>query len=75
MSDYPGRTSETKQFLDEKSVEAEYDLRGPWLKKRRRLGLPPKFYRLGRMIRYHRREIEDFMQDCVVEPRGGGRLK
>jgi len=65
------RTTTTEEYLEEKSVRRQYALSVPWLRKRRCLGLPPKYYRVGRMIRYKRTDIEEFLQNCAVEPANG----
>ena len=57
-----------EKFLDETAVAREYGLGLPGLRKRRRLGLPPKYHRIGRMVRYKRDDIEAFLADCAVEP-------
>ena len=61
----------TQQYIDERTVQRDYNLSVAWLRKRRWLRLPPKYYRIPtRMIRYHRADIEAFLQDRVVDPTG-----
>jgi hypothetical protein len=65
-------SSSTQQYIGERIVERDYDLNVAWLRKRRRQGLPPKYYRIpARMIRYKRADIEAFLQASVVEPTRG----
>lgn len=39
------------------------------LQNRRWRGLPPRFMRLGRAIRYKVSDLEDYLDSCLVEPR------
>ena len=39
------------------------------LRKRRLLGLPPKFLRLGRKIAYSESDLKEFLRDCEQHPR------
>lgn len=39
------------------------------LQNRRWRGLPPRFMRLGRAIRYRLSDLQDYMDACLVEPR------
>ena len=64
---------ENSRNLTDRGIEVEYGLSVPWLRKRRRLRLPPRFLKIGRMIRYRREDIESFLDDLVVEPSGGQR--
>lgn len=41
------------------------------LQNRRWRGLPPRFMRLGRSIRYRLSDLQDYMDACTVEPRKG----
>ena len=47
--------------LKERDVTREYPFTVPWLRKRRRLRLPPTFVRVDRMIFYRREAIEEFL--------------
>lgn len=39
------------------------------LQNRRWRGLPPRFMRLGRSIRYRLSDLEAYLDGCLVEPR------
>lgn len=41
------------------------------LQNRRWRGLPPRFMRMGRSIRYRLSDLQDYMDGCMVEPRRG----
>lgn len=41
------------------------------LQNRRWRGLPPRFVRLGRSIRYRVSDLEDYLDTCLIEPRRG----
>lgn len=41
------------------------------LQNRRWRGLPPRFMRMGRSIRYRLSDLEAYMDGCTVEPRRG----
>jgi len=53
---------------DEKATAAYIGVSRAELRKRRRLGKPPRYIRLGRKIIYRRSEIDDFLADRTVEP-------
>lgn len=46
--------------------------------KRRHLGLPPRYVKVGKFVYYRKRDLDEFIDSCVVEPvadlaRGGAR--
>lgn len=57
------------RMLTETDVEREYRLGKPWLRKRRRLGDGPPFMRIRRMVRYARKDLENWLASHVVEGR------
>lgn len=60
--------STTPLYLDEKTTARSYGFSIPWLRKRRRLGLAPRFYRVNRMVRYAREDLRLFLAEHAVEP-------
>ena len=56
------------ELLREGEVKSEYRFSGAWLRKRRWLGLPPAFVRIGCVVLYERRELNAFVQSQRVEP-------
>lgn len=56
-----------KQILDGPEVEAEYGLKVPWQRKKRTLGDGPPYLKIGRMVRYRRQDIEDYLAARVVQ--------
>jgi hypothetical protein len=59
MSDY--------ELLSEQAVSKEYRLTVPWLRKKRRVGDGPPFLKIGRLCRYRRNAIEEYLRSCLVE--------
>jgi predicted DNA-binding transcriptional regulator AlpA len=59
------------KLLRDPDVTREYLFSRAWLRKRRWLGLPPAFVRIGRMVYYERSELDAFVQSQRVEPKGG----
>ena len=53
-------TRETARYLGVSEV---------FIKKRRRLGTGPRFYRIGGRVIYKRADLDAFLQAHVVEPR------
>ena len=60
--EHPGK------FVPATAIESEYGLSRAWLQKRRRLGLAPRYFRVGRMVRYRRTDVEEFLRAHSVEP-------
>jgi hypothetical protein len=56
-----------QNLLREPDVTREYPFSAPWLRKRRRLHLPPAFVRIGRMVFYERSELDAFVKLHRVE--------
>ena len=52
----------------EKNAAAYIGVSRAELRKRRRLGLPPRFIRWGRKILYRRADIDAFLAERTVEP-------
>jgi hypothetical protein len=65
------REEHISKLLRERDVTAEYRLGGAWLRKRRKLGLPPWYVRIGRMVYYERSALDAFVQSQRVEPSDG----
>lgn len=65
--------SEKKAYLREKEVAKYTGLSLPLLRKRRRLGLPPTFSRVGRAVVYSRRLLDEYIESCAVATRDGAR--
>jgi hypothetical protein len=57
-----------QKLLREPDVIRDYPFSAPWLRKRRRLRLPPAFVRIGRMVFYERTELDSFVKSKRVEP-------
>lgn len=60
--------SETK-LLTETEVASEYGLNVHWLRRKRLERKGPRFVRVGRMVRYHRDDLEQFIQNATVQTR------
>ena len=56
------------RLLRPADVEREYHLSNAWLRKRRWLGLPPAFVRIGRMVFYQRTALDSFVESQRVGP-------
>jgi len=52
----------------ERQVHIRYALSVPWLRKKRRLGGGPTYLRIGKMVRYRRSDIEDYLSAHIVKP-------
>ena len=59
-----------EQLLSETAVAELFSLTTKFLQKRRWLGLPPKFVKLGKAVRYRKSDIEAYIKSCEVNPRG-----
>ncbi len=57
-----------QQVLTEKEVADLLRCTRAALKKWRRRGLGPRYSRIGRMVRYHTRDIEMFLEQHAVDP-------
>ena len=55
------------ELLSEQAVSKEYRLSVPWQRKKRRTGDGPAFFKIGRLIRYRREAIEEFLRSCLIE--------
>jgi hypothetical protein len=55
-------------LLRPRDVTKEFAFSDAWLRKRRWLGLPPAFVRIGRMVYYERSELDAFVRSQRVEP-------
>lgn len=62
--------NEKSKLLRERQVELEYNLSRPLLRKKRWLGLPPAFVRIGRAIYYERSALDAFVESHRVTPNG-----
>lgn len=52
------------ELLSEQAVSKEYRLSVPW---KRRTGDGPAFFKIGRLVRYRRQAIEEFLHSCLME--------
>ena len=57
-----------QQILTEKEVADLLRCTRAALKKWRHRGLGPRYSRIGRMVRYHARDIEMFLEQHAVDP-------
>jgi hypothetical protein len=55
------------ELLSERAVYKEYLLTVPWQRKKRRTGDGPAFFKIGRLVRYRRQDIEEFLRSCSIE--------
>ena len=55
------------ELLREQVVWNEYRLTVPWLRKKRREGDGPPFLKIGRLVRYRRQHIEEWLRSCLVD--------
>ena len=55
------------RLLSEHLVWMEYGLSIPWQRKKRRVGDGPAFLKIGRLVRYRREDIEEFLRSCMIE--------
>ena len=62
-----------REHDNEKATAAYSGLSVALLRKRRLLGLPPEFIRVGRRVLYSRRAIDLFLESNIVHPRSGDR--
>ena len=54
------------ELLSEQAVSKEYGLSVPWQRKKRRTGDGPAFFKIGRLVRYRREDIEEFLRSCLI---------
>jgi hypothetical protein len=57
------------ELLNERGVFGHYGLTIPWQRRARRERRGPSFLKLGKMVRYRRRDIEAYLEASRVEPR------
>lgn len=55
-------------LMNEKDAAAFLNWSVKTLQARRFLCKPPKFYKLGRSVRYSLADLEAFVESCTVEP-------
>ena len=55
------------EILRESEVEGRYGLTRAWLRRARRERRGPPFLKIGRMVRYRRQDIENFLAECMVD--------
>jgi len=58
---------------NEKATAAYMGVSCATLRKRRLLGQPPPFIRIGRKVVYRRSDIDQFLTERVVEPKAARR--
>jgi hypothetical protein len=62
-----------QEFDGEKAAAQYIDMSVSWLRKRRLLGLPPEYKKLGRRVVYSRTELDRFLSERTVRPRRNDR--
>ncbi len=65
QGELPGK----RELLSEREVHTQFGLGVPWLRKCRRLRSGPPFVKIGRMIRYRRADVEQFLDAHVIQTR------
>ncbi len=63
------KSADTLQTVNEKVAAQLLDLSVHTLQNRRYLAQPPKFIKIGRMVRYRIADLEEYLNECTVEPR------
>ena len=58
------------QTVDERQAAVITGFTVKGLQQRRWLGKPPTYLKVGRLIRYRLRDLEQFLDSCTVEARG-----
>jgi predicted DNA-binding transcriptional regulator AlpA len=58
---------EEDELLNERQVWRGYSLTIPWLRRTRRERRGPRFLKLGKMVRYRRGDIEEYLAANTVE--------
>jgi len=61
-----------RELFNAPDVTKVYGFTSAWLRKRRRLCLPPAYVRVGRMVKYRRCDLDLFVSGHIVEPDGHG---
>lgn len=62
---------EPEGFIDDRAAAKRLGVSAAYLRKLRRLGNGPRFYRVGgRLVRYRFSDIEEWLAKQVVEPVG-----
>lgn len=56
------------EFDSEKGAAEYINMSISWLRKRRVLGLPPEYKKLGRRVVYSRTELDRFLSNHTVRP-------
>jgi predicted DNA-binding transcriptional regulator AlpA len=64
-------TDYQKDLLTEKQVWDLYRLTIPWQRRARRERRGPRYFKLGKMVRYRRSDMEAYFALHAVEPNGG----
>jgi len=62
-------TMRDDELLTEREILGRYGLSIPWQRRTRRERRGPPFLKLGKMVRYRRRDIEAYLEANRVEPR------
>jgi hypothetical protein len=62
-------TVDLSELLNEKEFYSQYRFSISWQRKMRRTGGGPPFVKIGRMVRYRRSDIENFIGAHLVKPR------
>ena len=69
ITEYIGNRQAPRDILmNEKDAAAYLNWSVKTLQARRHLCKPPKFYKLGRSVRYSLADLEAFVESCTVEP-------
>jgi hypothetical protein len=57
------------ELLSEREVFNRYLLTIPWLRRTRRERRGLRFLKLGKMVRYRKRDVEEYLEASAVEPK------
>ena len=57
------------ELLDGRQLWKMYGLSIPWQRRARREGRGPKYLKIGRIVRYRRRDVEAFLDGHEVNPK------
>ena len=62
--------TQNEQLLNEGQAAAVLGWSPKNLQRRRWLRQEPKFLKVGRLVKYRMTDLQDFLDRCVIEPRG-----
>lgn len=61
--------NDIRTLLKEAEIRPKYGIKEATLRKRRRLGLEPKFLKVGRSVYYRVADLEEWLENCTVPPK------